>query len=57
MKNAKVRFKGWEIYKGWEWKLGGEGRVIAETETAYKIKTSWFSSTWVDKVHCEEIIS
>lgn len=55
MINRNVRFMGWKIYEGWKWEYGGEGKIIAETETAYKIKTGWFTSEWADKIHCQEI--
>ena len=51
MINRNVRFMGWKIYEGWKWEYGGEGKIIAETETAYKIKTGWFTSEWADKIH------
>jgi len=55
MINRKVRFQGWKIYEGWKWKYGGEGRIIAESKTFYKVKTGLFTSEWVPKIKCEEI--
>lgn len=52
----RVKFKRWEFGKGWQWSAGGEGKVLAETATHYKVKTSWLSSEWVYKDMCEEII-
>jgi hypothetical protein len=33
-----------------------EGRVIAETDTFYKVRTSIFQTEWVKKDMCEEIL-
>jgi len=55
MKGKKVRYKAFLIGRGWKYEFGGEGIIIAETLTAYKIKTSIFNSTWVDKADTEEI--
>jgi len=57
MTGRKVRFKGFEFGEGWCWEYGGEGKILAETKTAYKIKSSWFVSQWIPKEYCEEIIS
>jgi len=56
MENKKrVIFKRFVFGDGYKWSAGGEGKVIAETETFYKVKTSWFSSEWVYKIECEII--
>lgn len=51
----EVKFKRFEFLEGYTWNAGGEGKVIAETKTHYKVRTSWFSSEWVYKEMCEEI--
>ena len=51
----RVKFKRFVLFKGYTWKNGGEGKVIAETNTFYKVKTNWYSSEWVNKMVCEEI--
>ena len=55
MKKKNVKFKRFKMYEGWQWESGGEGIVIAETESFYKVKTGWFSSEWVYKDKTEEI--
>lgn len=55
MKNKEVKFKRFVFGEGYKWAAGGEGKVIAETETHYKVKTSWLFSEWVYKNECEEI--
>lgn len=56
-KNTKVRFKRFVFREGYTWKAGGEGRVVAETETSYKVKTNnWFGfPEWVPKTQAEII--
>lgn len=51
----RVKFKRFVFGEGYTWGAGGEGIVVAETETFYKVKTSWFSSEWVYKSECEEV--
>ena len=55
MKGREVRFQGFKIYEGWKYEFGGTGVVIAETKTAYKIRTSIFNCVWVEKSKIEEI--
>lgn len=54
-KEKRVKFKRFVFGQGYTWSAGGEGKIIAETETHYKVKTSLFSSEWVYKDMCEQI--
>lgn len=51
----KVRFKRFAFGKGYTWRAGDEGEVVAETDTFYKVKTSWLNTEWVWKDEAEEI--
>lgn len=53
MIGRNVRFQEFILYEGWKWT--GEGKIIAETEQFYKIKTGIFTSKWVYKSKCQEI--
>lgn len=52
---VKVRYKGFKIGSGWKWEFGGEGVVVAQTETGLKLKTGLLSRVWVGKSVCEEV--
>lgn len=54
-RRMKVKFKRFIFGEGYTWKAGGEGIVIAETETFYKVRTWLWFSEWVYKTECEEI--
>lgn len=51
----RVKFKRFFFGEGFTWGAGSEGKVIAETDTHYKVKTSIFSSEWVYRSECEQI--
>lgn len=52
----RIKFKRFVFGEGYTWAAGGEGEVIAETKTHYKVKTGWFGHTeWVYKDESEEI--
>lgn len=49
----KIRFKRFVFLQGYVW--NGEGEAIAETDSAYKVKTGWWSDEWVLKSNAEII--
>jgi len=51
----RVKFKRFKFGYGTEYEFGSEGRVIAETDMHYLVKTSWFHKEWVLKSYCLEI--
>lgn len=53
----RIRFKRFKFGEGYTWAAGGEGKVIAETENQYKVRTNWFSTEWVYKSESLEINS
>lgn len=51
-----IRFQRFRTWAGRSWEHGGEGKIIAETATAYKVKTGWLTSEWVDKDKTEVVL-